>query len=190
MGKSLRLPLVLLLITAVTGAILGVVYTITLEPIRLTKERERQEALEMTLPEATEFKTLKIGTDPKGTISEVNVGSSSNELVGYNFTVSSKGYAGNIEMVVGIGKEGEIKGIKILAQTETPGLGAEAAKPKFLDQFKSKTVDKFKVTKIPSEEVSDIQAISGATITSDAVIVGVNDAINFWNNHFKEEGKE
>lgn len=187
MNKMLRLSLVLLLITAVTGTVLGVVHTITLEPIRITKEKIRMEALQLTLPGATEFKTLKLGTDPQGSISEINAGSSTEELLGYNFTVSPKGYAGKIEMVVGIGKKGEVQGIKLLAHAETPGLGAEAAAPKFLDQFKNKVVDKFTVTKTPSDGDADIQAISGATITSDAVILGVNEAIDYWNNHFKEE---
>ena len=188
MSKMFRLSFVLLLITAVTGIILGGVQTITAEPIRLTKEREHREALEITLPGATEFKMLKIGTDPKGMIKEINIGTAGSELVGYNFNVLTKGYGGLMELVVGIGKEGQVKGIKILVLNETPGLGGEATAPKFLNQFKNKIVQKFDVIKTPSNKDTQIQAISGATITSDAVVDGVNDAVDFWNKNFKEEG--
>ena len=63
MAKIIRLSLVLLLITAVTGIILGAVYTMTLEPIRAAKEREKMEALAATLPGAKEFKSIEVKTE-------------------------------------------------------------------------------------------------------------------------------
>lgn len=189
MGKMYRLSFVLFLITAVTGTILGGVYTVTKEPISQTKIREKKEALEITLPSATEFKTLKLGTDPEGSIKEINLGTTDSKLVGYNFTVSSKGYAGLIEMVVGINSDGQVAGIKILNHQETPGLGAQATDLTFLSQFKNKKAEKFSVVKIPTKEETEIQAISGATITTDAVVVGVNEALDFWKENFQEEGK-
>lgn len=178
MAKIIRLSLVLLLITAVTGIILGAVYTMTLEPIRAAKEREKMEALAATLPGAKEFKSIEVKDG--GIIKEINEGSDGAALVGYNFTVEPKGYAGPIELVVGIAKDGKVMDIKILKHGETPGLGAKATEPKFSDQFKNKAVSKIEVSKNPPANDSEIQAISGATITSRAVASGVNAALDYW----------
>lgn len=189
MAKILKLGIVLLIITAVTGIILGGVYTMTLEPIRVTKEREKMEALAATLPGATDFKTVDIKGDP-GIIKEINEGSANGELAGYNITVTPKGYGGLIEMVVGVNKEGQLMDIKILNMSETPGLGAKAADPTFSEQFRLKNVDELTVVKQPAGRDGEIQAISGATITSTAVATGVNTALDYWENNLKEgDGK-
>lgn len=190
MGKMYRLSFVLFLITAVTGVILGGVYTVTKEPINRTKIREKREALEITLPSAKEFKTVNLDTDSEGSIKEINVGTADSQLIGYNFTVSSKGYAGLIEMVVGINSDGQVAGIKILTHNETPGLGAQATDLTFLEQFKNRNAQKLNVVKVPTKEETEIQAISGATITTEAVTVGVNEALDFWKENFQEEGKQ
>ena len=183
MAKIIRLSLVLLLITAITGIILGAVYTVTLEPIRKVKEREKMEALAATLPGAKEFKTLPVKGDA-GIILEINEGSAAGAVVGYNFTVTPKGYAGPIEMVVGEAKDGRLMDIKILKHAETPGLGAKATEPLFSGQFKNKSVPKIEVSKTPPASTSEIQAISGATITSRAVAAGVNTALDYWKGNF------
>ena len=183
MAKIIRLSLVLLLITAITGIILGAVYTVTLEPIRKVKELEKMEALAATLPGAKEFKTLPVKGDA-GIILEINEGSAAGAVVGYNFTVTPKGYAGPIEMVVGVAKDGRLMDIKILKHAETPGLGAKATEPLFSGQFKNKSVPKIAVSKTPPASTSEIQAISGATLTSRAVAAGVNTALDYWKANF------
>ena len=179
MAKILRLGAVLFIITAVTGLILGGVYTMTLEPIRSAKEKEKMAALAETLPEASDFEGMDSPLD-HSIIKEVNKGSANGETVGYNITVTPKGYGGLIEMVVGIDDEGKLIDIKILSHTETPGLGAKAADPAFSDQFEQKNVDM----------ENEIQAISGATITSSAVANGVNTALEYWAKNLKGEGNK
>ena len=179
MSKIIRLGVVLFIITAVTGLILGGVYTMTLEPIRTAKEREKMEALAATLPGATDFKTVKITGNP-GIIKEINEGTSGGKLVGYTITVTPKGYGGPIEMVVGISSEGQLMDIRILTHNETPGLGAKAPDPAFSGQFKNRKVSRLNVTKTSAASDNEIQAISGATITSTAVVTGVNAALNYW----------
>lgn len=180
MGKILKLGIVLFIITAVTGLILGGVYTLTLEPIRQAQEREKNDAMTETLPGATEFASVEIGTGDE-TIKEIHEGTSNGQLVGYNYTVTPKGYGGLIEIVAGISKEGKLMAIKIIRHTETPGLGAKAGDKAFLSQFREKTVRRLTVTKSDAANDSEIQAISGATITSDAVAQGVNAALrHFW----------
>jgi Na+-translocating ferredoxin:NAD+ oxidoreductase RnfG subunit len=87
------------------------------------------------------------------------------------FQVSPQGYGGPISMLVGVGSSGEVTGVKILSQRETPGLGANIVKVLFLQQFIGKTV------KDPLEPKQDIDAITGATISTKAVCWGVKDAL-------------
>ncbi|MEG1642117.1 MAG: RnfABCDGE type electron transport complex subunit G [Synergistaceae bacterium] len=190
MAKIARLGIVLFAITLITGMILGKVYTVTLEPIAATKQKEKMEALAQTLPGAKEFKTLKIATDPTGTIREINIGTADGQLIGYNITVAPKGYAGLIEMVVGIRKDGQLMDIKILNHSETPGLGAKAPEAPFAGQFKNKKTENLTVVKTPTTNENEIQAISGATITSTAVATGVNEALYFWKNNLKDGGAQ
>ena len=145
------------------------------------------EALAQTLPEASDFEAVEC---PQGqsVIKEVNRGSANGETVGYNITVTPKGYGGLIEMVVGISDEGRLTDIKILSHTETPGLGAKAADPAFSGQFHEKIVEKIVVTTTPPAADNEIQAISGATITSEAVASGVNAALGYWAKNLKGEG--
>jgi electron transport complex protein RnfG len=187
MAKILKLGAVLFVITAVTGLVLGGVYTMTLEPINIAKEKEKAEALAQTLPEASEFEGIEI-QQGQGVIKEVNRGLANGETVGYNITVTPKGYSGLIEMVVGISKEGKLANIKILSHTETPGLGAKAAEPAFSGQFRNKKTDELTVTKTSPGKDSEIQAISGATITSRAVTSGVNTALKYWKANYKDGG--
>ena len=98
--------------------------------------------------------------------------------------MTPKGYAGLITTVVGINNEGRVMDIKILSHSETPGLGAKAVEPAFAGQFKEKLAPQLSVTKTPPESDSQIQAISGATITSSAVVNGVNTALNYWRANF------
>ena len=185
MPKIVKYGLILFAITAATGLILGGVYTMTLEPIRLVQEQEKNEALASTLPGATEFKAVEI-KDGNPMITEIYEGSANGEVKGYNFTVTPKGYAGLITTVVGINNEGRVMDIKILSHSETPGLGAKAVEPAFAGQFKEKLAPQLSVTKTPPESDDQIQAISGATITSSAVISGVNTALEYWRANFAQ----
>ena len=91
---------------------------------------------------------------------------------GKAISVSPRGYSGPIEMLVGVDPKGKVSGVKILSQRETPGLGAGIVKPSFLKQFIGKS------SKDPIEPKKDIDAITGATISSRAVCEGVRDALS------------
>lgn len=179
-NKIVRLAVVLLVITAVTGIILGGVYTMTLKPIAAVQQQQKMEALSATMPGAKDFRQVEVKNDKSGLIKEINEGSDGSNVVGYNFTVTPKGYGGLITLVVGIDKEGTVKGIKILSLSETPGLGMKSTEPAFSDQFKDKKADTLTVVKTAPASAGEIQAISGATITSRAVTLGVNSALDYW----------
>lgn len=183
--KILRLGLILFAVTAITGLILGVVYEITKAPIAATQARLKTEALAGALPEAEAFtqRDLVPGADPN--LLEVQEAQSGGQLVGYCIATTSKGYAGPIDIVIGITHTGTLRAIRILNQSETPGLGAKAPEPAFSGQFENKDVEHLTVVKTPASTPDQIQAISGATITSDAVANGVNIALDYWRDNLK-----
>lgn len=181
----MKLGTILFIVTAVTGLILGVVYEITAGPIKLTQERLKNEALAGALPEAEDFSQIDLAAGSPEAVKEVQEGSKEGASSGYCITVTPKGYGGPIEIVVGITPDGTIRAIRILNQTETPGLGAKAADDSFLRQYSEKQVESLAVVKAPPSAPEQIQAISGATITSEAVTAGVNTALEYWKTNLR-----
>ncbi|MEM1689843.1 MAG: RnfABCDGE type electron transport complex subunit G [Candidatus Hadarchaeales archaeon] len=93
------------------------------------------------------------------------------ELEGYIAMAEGKGYGGSISLMIGIHKDGTIKKVKILKQSETPGLGARITEENFLAQFEGKSVDEVMLKR----DGGTIDAISGATISSRAVVEAVRE---------------
>ena len=184
MKKIVRLGAVLFTVTAITGMILGAVNEITREPIRRTQARLREEALAMSLPEADGFEIVEV-TGTGAMIKGIDEGRKGGLPAGYCITVSSPGYGGPIEVVVGITESGGLRAISILSQSETPGLGAKAAAPAFSGQFSNKGGSRLSVVKGGGAAPDQIEAISGATITSQAVTSGVNAALEYWRDNLK-----
>jgi len=184
--ENIKLGLILLLITGIAGLLLGGAFEITKAPIAASIEANRQAAMKEILPLADKFSKADVKIKSGEKVSEVNIGLKGSEIIGYAIKVSPKGYGGPLEIMVGISNVGKVTGIKILAHTETPGLGANAPQPKFSDQYKNKSIkEKLEVVKITPSKENQIQAITGATITSKAVTLGVNDAIAFYNSSLK-----
>jgi electron transport complex protein RnfG len=184
----------LFLITLVSGLALSYVYEITKAPIEQQHIEKKLKANQAVFVEADTFTldeelmTLATSTDLTTldanyegvTIDEISKASSGSEALGYNITVTTTtGYKDPITMVIGYSKDGVIQGIEILSINETAGLGMNATKPEFIDQFKSKNVDQFEVTKTGATTDNQIDAISGATITTKAVTYAVNAGIGF-----------
>src|SRR5690554_1579613 len=145
MNETLKLGLILFIITAVAASVLALSNSVTSERIaeadRLANERAKMEVLDI----AEEFNTLDggrlkeiVGSDSN--IVEINEGYKGSDLVGYTFNIKVNGYGGEITFMTGISKEGKITGLKVLNHGETPGLGANSTKPWFSDSFKNKTV--------------------------------------------------
>ena len=102
------------------------------------------------------------------------------QVIGYLYLVASNGYSGEVVSLIGIDKEtSKVIRVIVTKQTETPGLGTKATEPGFLDQFtgkESSTVLKAK---------DNINAITGATITSSAVVKAVNTAFEDFNENYR-----
>ena len=183
----LQLGIILLIITAVAGFIIGAVYNITKEPIRIEEKKANDKAMKELVSDADKFvkKDMKLSNG----VLEVNEGIKSGKVVGYDIKVASKGYGGKINIMVGIKNNGEVSGIKILSQSETAGLGANCEQPEFYKQYSGKSTQNLKVVKTSDVKKDEIKAITGATITSKAVTKGVNEAIDFYNNNLKGGNK-
>ena len=110
------------------------------------------------------------------TIDEIMVAEdASGETLGYAFTITdSEGYGGDIQFAMGVQNDGTLNGISILSISETAGLGMKATTDDFKNQFKDKNVEKFTYTKTGASSDDEIDAISGATITTNAMTNGVN----------------
>lgn len=188
MKNNLRLGLILFLITALTGITLGFANSVTAGPIAETAAKAKQAAMKEILPEADEFK--EVADKSNDTILEVNAGYKNNEIVGYALKVAPRGYGGTVETMVAISNEGVVSGIKILKHSETPGLGANAPKPKFSGQFTKKSIiKKLQVIKGTASKDNEIEALTGATITSRAVTSGVNSAIDFYKSELNADSE-
>ena len=195
MNNIVKNTLILTAITVVSGLLLGVVYDITKEPIAQAQENTKQEAYRTVLSDASEFETVEFDADAAASllsengytsdvITEIAEGTdASGATVGYVISVqSSEAYDGSLTLSVGIASDGTVKGIEMLEISETAGLGMKADEAEFKDQFKDKNVQKFTYTKTGEDGDDKIDAISGATITTNAVTNAVDSALVYFQN--------
>lgn len=176
MKEIIRPAVILLLITAVAGALLGFVSEVTKEPIALQEEKTRSEAMKAVAPDADEFQILE-NIDTEGTsISSVYTALKGGEECGYVITVNPSGFGGVVSTMVGFNLEGASTGLKVLSHAETPGLGAKSTEPAFYGQFTTEKQFPLSVLKTGTPSENEILAITSATITSTAVTDGANEA--------------
>ena len=184
MNKILKNTLILTAITVIAGTALGLVYEITKDPIAKAEADAKQEACQTVFPEADTFEEVEVDSDAaakavesmgtNATVDEVYVAKMGGDEAGYVITTTDKdGYGGNIQISVGIMNDGTMNGISILSIGETAGLGMRAGEV-LVPQFAGKQVEKFSYTKTGAASDDQIDAISGATITTNAVVNGVN----------------
>lgn len=193
MKEMIKNAVILIIITIVAGAVLGLVYQTTKDTIAAREEADKKAAYQEVFNDASDFVAVtdymtdsaRMKLDDAGfsaiTIDELYTAKdSSGNALGTVFVVTtSEGYGGNIKFTVGIRNDGTINGISILTINETAGLGMNAEKV-LKPQFANKNVSQFTVTKTGSVTDSEIDAISGATITSNAFTNGVNCCITYF----------
>ena len=181
---TVTISIKLFIITAVAALCLAFVNTVTAPIILENSQKNDVKAQKEVLPEATAFKKgdfsendTPIAAENGVRIESFNVGLADNYGVGYVVTVvSSLGYGGDIRVMIGLDNNLCVTKAKILQSSETAGLGANASKPKFIDQYIGKTNPIYVVKNaVPGDD--EVLAISGATITSKAVTSCVNAAV-------------
>lgn len=171
MNQMFKFGFTLGLICLLATMVLAVTHRITKPKIEKISRLEEQKALKKVMPEADFFSEKSIGE-----ISYFDAMKGS-KLTGYCVRATASGYNGFIRLIVGIDLNGTIKGVEILEHHETPGLGAKIneikrgeEEPYFLRQFKGK----------PAKTVAlkeDIDAITGATISSKAITDAINKTV-------------
>ena len=157
----LRIGMPLFVICAAVALIVSFVHTITADVIAEAAAQQKREAIVRIFGEAeiTEGEPLS-GTDAFFSV----------EDRGWCVNLTAGGFGGDIALMVGVNADGTVRGVEILSHSETPGFGAKADDPDYLGQYSGKS-GKFALGR-------DVDAISGATISSRAILGGVNQALD------------
>lgn len=178
--------LILFIVTIIAGVLLGFTYELTVEPIKVQNELQKTLAFKSIFTEG-DFIPFEAKLDENQMITSIFKVMKENEVEGYIFQVDTKeGYGGLITLVVGLKVDGSIKAVDVIKHGETPGLGAKIDEDLFKGQFVDRQSRGLVVVKQISATDDDIQAISGATISSKAVVGGVNASLEFFQNFIKE----
>ncbi|MBO4900401.1 MAG: RnfABCDGE type electron transport complex subunit G [Lachnospiraceae bacterium] len=194
---------ILFAITVIAGLLLGGVYQITKDPIAAQEELAKANACREVFADAADFEQDPLfeadGSTPVYNMLYPNDSidncqralSAGGELLGYVLTVTShEGYGGDIKFMMGIRNDGTLNGISLLSISETAGLGMQAGEV-LVPQFAGKNQIEFTYTKDGATSDSEIDAISGATITTNAVTNGVNAGLSYFYSILSpEEGGE
>lgn len=193
----------LCLITLIAGVLLGGVYEITKKPRAIQEEKSKNEAYSKVFNKADSLKNYKYDKEKlKSYLKEngynektvyvndaVLAVDKNGETLGYVITITDKeGYGGDVSFTIGINNDGTINGISFLTLQETAGVGMKADL-KFKDQFKGMKAEKIEYIKSGKKNENQIDAISGATITTNAVTNGVNCGVCSF-KYFKEGGNQ
>ena len=174
MNEIVKPGIILFAICIIASFCLGLVNQITKTPIETQRQETKLSTQKELLPEATEFEEIQFTSE--NSVSEIYKAMNSGETVGYIFFAKPRGYGDVIEVAVALSSKGNILDIRIVNQNETPGLGTNVTNPSFLEQYKISS-GPFVVTKMDSSNQNEITAITSATISSEAVTLGVNDIL-------------
>ena len=174
-AKAILVPtLTLVIIALVTSVLLVLTNNATKDTIAQLQVESDNKNRQEVLPDADGFDDGQT-IDMDGTACTYWTASNG---AGYVFSTQYKGYGGPVVVMTGITSDGQIAGVKITEQDETPGLGQKALDASFTGQYlKAIPEEGFEVTKNGATQDNQIDAIGGATITSNAVTNSVNQAI-------------
>lgn len=198
-SSTLLNTVVLVVISVVAVALLAIVNQITLKPIEQADVNQKAEIYKVVYPGCDSFSefdnTEEMINNSASLLEEKGLGNckindvlgaedASGNIEGYIVAAtSSAGYGGDVEIAIGI-KDGKITGFSSIKNSETAGLGAKCSEPEFTDQFAGKAASMLTYTKTGASSDTEIDAISGATITTNAVTQAVNAAIIFYQENF------
>ena len=165
---------ILFLTIVVCIAVIGLVFTnsVTEERIEEARIQALREILSTQFPDMEDFEYHE-------DIHVYTILDQDQEIIGYAFETKADGYGGDIELLIALEAtdmtEGNmiVKGISILFHAETPGLGARIEESSFLDQFKGTNVQDIRL----AADGGDIDAISGATVSTEAVVNTVHESV-------------
>jgi electron transport complex protein RnfG len=195
-NEIVKLGLVLLVITSIAAALLAFSNGVTADLIVAAEEEASSgpEVAMTVVPGSARFENMEeditneIKNENEKFIDSKKAVNESGDVVGYGIRTLStvKGYGGDIELFVGISPEGEVVGVKVLSMLETPGLGTNIQNQEFKEQFVGKTDDmEIEVVKTGVSEDNQIQAVAGATFSSNSYTSAVNNALDIFEEYIK-----
>ncbi len=186
-NNIIKNALILCGITLVAGLLLGLTYVSTAPAIEIQSQIKLEKALNAVIENANYTEITVQGESQFITKIYEATSKENEEIKGYAIELgTNEGYGDTIRLMVGIYDDGTLSGIDIISHTETPGLGNKADESPFKEQFIQKEAVLLTLTK-GDKSGQNIDAISGATITSSAVVNAVNEAIDYYNSYLQEE---
>jgi electron transport complex protein RnfG len=168
MKGSVQLIVVLFLVCGIAAGSLAFVNAATKDRIAEFARAEKSEAMKKVLSEADEFAEVQPG--------KVWEARRDGKVIGHVLAASTQGYSGPIEGLLGIDTADTVTGVRVLIQTETPGLGAKIIGEKFLGQFRGVKAAELRLRK--DDASGKIDAITAATISSRALTEGLRKSID------------
>ena len=201
-NKFPKPAVILTVITLIAGVALSGVFGLTKDRIEAQNAAKERESYVAVCPGAETFETTDAitaaieaqGEDSYGTdFGRVNIKDAviakdaSGNVVGYVLSVTTHdGFDGDITLSLGISADGSTTGISFTELNETAGMGMRADEPEFKEQFDGRTASRFTLNKAGGSSAEDeINSVSGASITSGAVVNAVNAGLDFYENVMK-----
>ena len=188
MRELFNLTVVLTIICSLAATALALVYNITKDPIAYQQRLKKLKAIKAVQPNYDnepdqDFVDLKTdeSAEGNGDLTRFYITKKGGTPTGVVFMVSAVGYGGTIDLMVGLNPHGTITGVQVLRHTETPGLGAKITEDKFIQQFTAKNVRD--TNWALKKEGGDIDQISGATISPQAVVKALNEGLVFFSDN-------
>lgn len=175
MKTVIHMIITLTVIGIVSGGLLSQISNWASPKIAKHREEETKQAIFKVQPKAGDYRRIEIKN-----LECYKVLDSSSQPLGYALVHEGNGFQGKIRLMVGLMPNlGEISGLEILEQVETPGLGTKVTESPFTNQFSGlQTTPEIKWVKgAPPSQPNEIQAITGATISSKSVVFILNDGI-------------
>lgn len=162
--KEIFKPIIVLtIICLVVTALLAYINTITAPIIEEAEKEAAQKAMTEVLPNADAFNPVELDAPPER-VREIY---SASNGAGYVFMLVTKGYGGDMKLICGVNSDGTISACKTLSHSETSGLGSKTAEDPYRNQYIGKNAD----------TLADVNAITGATISSNAYKIAIEDAL-------------
>lgn len=187
MSFIVRLTSVLTVICAVCVALVAGANEATKDIIAKKAADDVKAAYKQVLPAMGDLSEVK--NAKAGLITDIRESKKDGKANGYIYTVEPTGYGGKLTIMVGISADNKLTGIKILSMSETPGLGAKSTEPEWQKQFIGKPLkEALVVTKQAPTKDNDVRAITAATITSRAVVNGINEARAHFEKNYGKKG--
>ena len=174
MKETLRLGVILLIITVVSAGVLAASNNATKDKIAELKLAGSAAALEEVFGDGYEFESLDEAettalAGEEEIVTEIIEAKKSDSVEGYAIKTSTSGYGGDVIVLTAV-TEGEIVGVRVLEHEETKGIGSKATEPEYVELFEGQSTDQ-----------AATEAVTGATVTSTAVLQGINEALDLYN---------